>query len=213
MPQASKIAPSVPSPLLASYLRSGGSSRPLIEAQPGSRPSHQETPRPQRISLDKARLRLHPLEAELQASCKLPLLLNSNLSHPADSTFEASAESLEQIQTSEPQIAPTPRGVSELNPRRQRPTYPNPNLNWDEQRHRTSLDLKSWATEQKKKRQLLPGEAISGIRASLEIQGGRRQRSLDLVRADVKNVRLSFDSASVPKDEPLRCNIAVRTST
>ena len=49
------------------------------------------------------------------------------------------------------------------------------------------------------------GLAMSGLRRSLEMQSGHRNRSLDLVRADVKNMRLSFDSANMPRDEKLRC--------
>ena len=77
-------------------------------------------------------------------------------------------------------------------------------------RKKTSvLDLRQWAVEQSRKQQSFSpqglGLALSGLRRSLEMQSGHRNRSLDLVRADVKNMRLSFDSANLPRDDKLRC--------
>ena len=76
-------------------------------------------------------------------------------------------------------------------------------------RKKTSVDLRQWAVEQSRKQQSFSpqglGLALSGLRRSLEMQSGHRNRSLDLVRADVKNMRLSFDSANLPRDEKLRC--------
>lgn len=80
---------------------------------------------------------------------------------------------------------------------------------WELHRKKTSADLRQWAVEQSKKQQSLSLQALalSGIRATLEVQSGQRNRSLDLVKADVKNIRLSFDSTTLPKDEKLRCAV------
>ena len=79
---------------------------------------------------------------------------------------------------------------------------------FSQQKKKTSFDLRQWAVEQSRKQQSFSpqglGLALSGLRHSLEMQSGHRNRSLDLVRADVKNMRLSFDSANLPSDEKLR---------
>ena len=85
---------------------------------------------------------------------------------------------------------------------------PHAESEFSQQRRKTSFDLRQWAVEQSRKQQSLSpqslGLALSGLRRSLEMQSGHRNRSLDLVRADVQNMRLSFDSANLPSDEKLR---------
>ncbi len=73
----------------------------------------------------------------------------------------------------------------------------------EHQRQKTSSELKGGPDAQSKKNSQNP--AFSGIRNSLEMQSRGRNRSLDLLRADVKNIRLSIESAHLPKDEKMRC--------
>ena len=77
---------------------------------------------------------------------------------------------------------------------------------WDQHKRKTSMEFRHWAVEQSRKQQSLSLQGLMfGMGHSLEMQRGHRNRSVDLARADVKNMRLSFDSASLPKDEKLRC--------
>ncbi|KAL0050516.1 hypothetical protein WJX82_001360 [Trebouxia sp. C0006] len=73
----------------------------------------------------------------------------------------------------------------------------------DKDRDRTSFDLRKWAREQGKTQP--QSRAVSDIQNSLEIKDSKRTRSLDLLRADVKNIRLSIESARLPQGEKMLC--------
>ena len=73
----------------------------------------------------------------------------------------------------------------------------------DKDRDRTSFDLRKWAREQDKTQP--QSRAVSDIQNSLEIKDSKRTRSLDLLRADVKNIRLSIESARLPQGEKMLC--------
>ena len=76
----------------------------------------------------------------------------------------------------------------------------------EKDRQRTSFELRSWAREQSKKQPQNP--SVSGIKNSLELQASGRNRSMDLLRADTQNIRLSIESARLPKGEKMRCIIS-----
>ena len=73
----------------------------------------------------------------------------------------------------------------------------------DKDRDRTSLDLRKWAREQGKTQP--QSRAVSDIQNSLEIKDSKRTRSLDLLRADLKNIRLSIESARLPQGKKMLC--------
>ncbi|KAL0020340.1 hypothetical protein WJX77_012513 [Trebouxia sp. C0004] len=73
----------------------------------------------------------------------------------------------------------------------------------DKDRDRTSFELRKWAREQGKSQP--QSRAVSAIQSSLEIKASTRTRSLDLLRADVKNIRLSVESARLPQGEKMLC--------
>lgn len=73
----------------------------------------------------------------------------------------------------------------------------------DEDKDRTSFELRKWFREQGKNQP--QSRAVSDIQSSLEIKDSKRTRSLDLLRADVKNIRLSVESARLPQGEKMLC--------
>ena len=207
---ASRVTLNAPSPLLASYLKAMGTARRVDQAQPGV-PANQSEPvaghagSPQRLSHADAGLSMDSTQAESRSDSQTHLLSESPPSHQPQSNTQLNAQSQDQTHATESPTARFPAWPA-ARTQLQAATQPGdlPESVWEEQRRKTSFDLKSWAAEQKKKQQHLQVQAASGPRHSLEIQAGHRNRSLDLTRADVKNVRLSFDSVSVPKDEKLR---------
>ena len=86
--------------------------------------------------------------------------------------------------------------------------YPSHSLNMthaqaDKDRDRTSFELRKWAQEQGKNQP--QSRAVSDIQSSLQITDSTRTRSLDLLRADVTNIRLSIESARLPEGEKMLC--------
>ena len=73
----------------------------------------------------------------------------------------------------------------------------------DKDKARVSFELRAWAREQSRKQPMVP--AVPSLRSSDELQKPGRNRSLDLLRADVKNIRLSLESANLPPGEKMRC--------
>ena len=73
----------------------------------------------------------------------------------------------------------------------------------DKDRDRTSFELRMWAQQQGRSQP--QSHAISDIQSSLDIKDSKRTRSLDLLRADVKNIRLSIESARLPQGEKMLC--------
>jgi len=73
----------------------------------------------------------------------------------------------------------------------------------DKDLDRTSFELRKWAPEQGKSQPW--SRAVSDIQSSVEIKDSTRTRSLDLLRADVKNIRLSVESAGLPQGEKMLC--------
>jgi len=73
----------------------------------------------------------------------------------------------------------------------------------DKDRETTSFELRQWAREQGKTQP--QSRAVSDIQNSLDLKDSKRTRSLDLLRADLKNIRLSIESARLPQGEKMLC--------
>ncbi|KAL3134541.1 hypothetical protein ABBQ38_006385 [Trebouxia sp. C0009 RCD-2024] len=254
---ALRTAPSTPSPLLASYLRSMSGAKRANEAQSGflqdqselaSQPGRahsadEQLSGPQAKSHQLSRFSIQYSDPHapgtdasnahsdqlfaLHSAADEGLRLIQGM--PEAESHSSQTHSLRQSPFDLPQLkaqsGPQSRDPIQLNSStasqlrsclkgRSQPEPPSQEVSSaesdrEQQRKKTSLDLRQWAVEQSKKQHSLSlqGLALSGMRASMEVQSGHRNRSLDLVRADVKNTRLSFDSATLPKDEKLRCMV------
>lgn len=206
---------SLPQASAASALSRGGEYRlQMISAH---------DPDDRRISMDSN----HPLlSAESHGS-------GSNSSMANDSQLELSSTSKTQVEDIRLSINSTQSGAGHRNGKFQLATqcqsleqtsaelrnsasgeskaqgkYPNRSSNMthtqaDKDRDRTSFDLRKWAREQGKAQP--QSRAVSDIQNSLEIKDSKRTRSLDLLRADVKNIRLSIESARLPQGEKMLC--------
>ncbi|KAL3134240.1 hypothetical protein ABBQ38_006671 [Trebouxia sp. C0009 RCD-2024] len=254
---AFRTAPSTPSPLLASYLRSMSGAKRANEAQSGflqdqselaSQPGRahsadEQLSGPQAKSHKLSRFSIQysdphaPGTDASNAHSDQLFALHSATDEglrliqgmPEAESHSSQTHSLRQSPFDLPQLkaqsGPQSRDPTQLNSStanqlrsclkgRSQPEPPSQEVSSaesdrEQQRKKTSLDPRQWAVEQSKKQHSLSlqGLALSGMRASMEVQSGHRNRSLDLVRADTKNTRLSFDSATLPKDEKLRCMV------
>ena len=73
-----------------------------------------------------------------------------------------------------------------------------------EERTRVSNEFKRWSLEQDQKQPKCPIGAPEAL-ASVEVGRTGRTRSMDLLRADANNIRLSIESANLPKHEKMKC--------
>ena len=207
-----------PSPKLSRFSKVTGDRNEVTKGAPSM--SSNQLCSPQCEEVDGVRLSIDSMPPDSRSDSQTQLLPKSPVACLPESESQSSSQLHSQTQTTMTQKAQTQTSASDANqllrsclkaslqlqPLSQEVT--SPESEFSQQRKKTSFDPRQWAVEQSRRQQSVSpqglGLALSGLRHSLEMQSGHRNRSLDLVRADVQNMRLSFDSANLPRDEKLR---------
>ena len=173
---------------------------------------------PQCEKVEGVRLSIDSAQPEPRSDSQTQLLPKPPVTQPPEFELQSGPELQRQTQTAKTQTQTKTSDANQLLRSRLKASLQLQLMSQEvasgeselsQQRKTISFDLGQWAVEQSRKQQSVSpqglGLAMSGLRHSLEMQNGYRNRSLDLSRADVKNMRLSFDSANLPRDEKLRC--------